>query len=147
MLVKRSFTIRVYQRRMDESSLNQNRRQRRSNVLLAATVEFAGMSLPVKLRNLSSDGVLVEGDRLPVEGSEVIFKRQELSLAGKVAWVRDNRAGLSFKEQLSTEAVLRHVPTPRPRVLPEFKRPGLATQRLTDTERQAAVNLLTVTGE
>lgn len=132
---------------MDESSINQNRRQRRSNVLLAATVEFAGMSLPVKLRNLSSDGVLVEGDRLPVEGSQVIFKRQELSLAGEVAWVRDNRAGLSFKDQLSPEAVLRHVPTPRPRVLPEFRRPGVATQRLTDTERQTAVNLLTVTGE
>ena len=132
---------------MDESSINQNRRQRRSNVLMAATVEFAGMSLPVKLRNLSSDGVLVEGEKLPVEGSEVIFKRQELSKTGTVAWVRDNRAGLSFKDPLTPEAVLRHVPTPHPRVLPDFRRPGLATQRLTELERQAAVNLVTVTGK
>ena len=141
--VKLSFTSCVYAQSMDESSTTQNRRQRRSNVLMAAALEFAGMSMPVKLRNLSSDGALVEGEKLPVEGADITFKRQELSLTAKVIWVRGSRAGISFKDPLSPEAVLRHVPTPRPRVLPDFRRPGLAAQPLSPGERRAALHLLT----
>lgn len=124
---------------MDESSTVQNRRQRRSHVFMAAALELSGSSLPVKLRNLSAEGALVEGDKLPVEGAELVFRRQELNVAARVIWVRGGRAGLSFKEPLSPEAVLRHVPTPRPRVLPEFRRPGLQS-RLSDADRKAAAD-------
>lgn len=122
---------------MDESFTVQNRRQRRSHVFMAAALELSGGSHDVKLRNLSADGALVEGDHLPVEGSEVVFRRQELNVPAKVIWVRAPRAGLAFKEPLPPEAVLRHIPTPRPRVLPEFRRPGLHA-RITDAERRAA---------
>lgn len=105
---------------------------------MAAALELSGSSLPVKLRNLSADGALVEGEDLPVEGAEVMFRRQELSQPAKVVWVRGGRAGLQFKEQLSPETVLRHVPTPRPRVLPEFRRPGLTSSQLTPAERKRA---------
>ena len=131
---------------MDESSITQNRRERRANVLMAAALEHLGTSHAVKLRNLSSDGALVEGDTLPIEGSEITFKRQELSLSAKVVWVRGRRAGLSFKEALSPEMVLRHVPTPRPRVLPEFRRPGLGSKPLSPGEMLTAKNLVTFTG-
>lgn len=104
---------------------------------MSAALELSGTSLPVKLRNLSADGALVEGDSLPVEGAEVVFRRQELGVNARVIWVRGGRAGLSFKVSLSPEAVLRHVPTPKPRVLPEFRRPGLNT-RLNDLDREAA---------
>lgn len=124
---------------MDESQMVQNRRQRRAQVLMSAALELSGTSLPVKLRNLSADGALVEGSDLPVEGAEVVFRRQELSVAARVIWVRSGRAGLSFKVALSPEAVLRHIPTPRPRVLPEFRRPGLST-RLQDLDREAAAS-------
>ena len=40
---------------MDESSQVQNRRERRSNVLLTAVIELSGRTLDVKLRNLSAD--------------------------------------------------------------------------------------------
>jgi hypothetical protein len=123
---------------MDESLRVQNRRERRSNVLMAAALELSGASLPVKLRNLSADGALVEGDNLPVEGTELVFKRQELSHAAKVVWVGGGRCGLSFKEPLAPETVLRHIPTPRPRVLPDFRRPGLAARSLSSEERRAA---------
>ena len=46
---------------MDESSVNHNRRSRRSPVLLAATIELGATAHDVKLRNLSSDGALIEG--------------------------------------------------------------------------------------
>jgi hypothetical protein len=122
---------------MDESQMVQNRRQRRSQVFMSAALELSGTSLPVKLRNLSAEGALVEGENLPVEGAEVVFRRQELSVAARVIWVGSGRAGLAFNSSLSPEAVLRHVPTPKPRVLPEFRRPGLST-RLDDLDRDAA---------
>ncbi|MCA1653717.1 MAG: PilZ domain-containing protein [Sphingomicrobium sp.] len=115
--------------------MSQNRRARRSNVLMSASIELSGVSLPVKLRNLSSDGALIEGEGLPVEGAELLFRKAELSLPGRIAWVEGNRAGIAFAESLCPEAVLRHVPTPRPRVRPEFRRPGLGACQLTDQER------------
>jgi hypothetical protein len=120
---------------MDESSINQNRRQRRSPVLLAASVEVGGESKPVKLRNLSSDGALVEGECLPVEGATTFFVRNELRLKSRVIWVQDRFAGLAFARELEPEEVLRNVPTPRPRFQPDFRRPGLACRPLTAEER------------
>lgn len=121
---------------MDESSQVQNRRQRRSNVLMTATLELSGRELEVKLRNLSAEGALVEGDTLPIEGAVVRFRRNELAVVGTIVWVRGRRAGLSFREPLTPEAVLRHVPAPRPRVVPDFRRPGLQTQRLSADEKR-----------
>lgn len=115
---------------MDESSLTQSRRTRRSNVLLSASIELSGASLPVKLRNLSSEGALIEGDKLPVEGAEVIFRKAELNLSGRIVWVAGKRAGLSFSEVLHPDLVMRHIPTPRPRVQPDFRRPGLSSRPL-----------------
>lgn len=119
---------------MDEGSPAQNRRERRSNVLLVAVVETSGKALDVKLRNLSADGALIEAENLPVEGSEITFRKSDLKVAGKVVWVSNNRAGLQFHTQLTPEALLRHVPVPRPRVLPAFRRPGLAPQPLSPSD-------------
>lgn len=138
MGVKRSFTPFGYSDGMYEAGNCQNRRQRRSNVLMAAALELSGASIPVKLRNLSADGALVEGERLPVEGAEVIFRRNELAMPARVVWVREERAGISFRDELPPETVLRHVPTPRPRVMPEFRRPGFNQRPLSVGERRLA---------
>ena len=121
---------------MDQSNNPQNRKSRRSNVLMAASLELSGTSLPVKLRNLSSEGALVEGAKLPVEGAAIQFRKGELSVAGRVAWVKGGRAGISFSHNLEPEQVLRHVPAPRPRVHSDFRRPGLKAQDLTDEEKR-----------
>ncbi|HEX5257250.1 MAG TPA: PilZ domain-containing protein [Sphingomicrobium sp.] len=121
---------------MDESSMMKNRRSRRSPMLLAATLEVAGGPIPVKLRNLSEEGALVEGDRLPLEGSTTFFQRNELSLKGRVVWVQGRYAGVAFDEPLRPEQVLRNVPAPKPRAQLDFKRPGLACRPLTDYERR-----------
>lgn len=110
---------------MDESSPTQNRKSRRSNVLMSASLELSGAALTVKLRNLSADGALVEGDKLPVEGASILFRKGDLSVAGIVAWVKGSQAGVSFAQKLNPEQLLRHVPVPRPRVTPSFRRPGL----------------------
>lgn len=121
---------------MDQSSISQNRRSRRSNVLLAASLEVCGTTLPVKLRNLSSDGALVQAEGLPVEGSEVLFRRNDLSIPSRVAWVHGNHAGVAFRVELQPEVVLRNIPKPKPRMKPEFKRPGFTCRELTPEERR-----------
>ena len=123
--------------------MNQNRRARRSPVLLAASVEVAGVTTPVKLRNLSEEGALVEGDRLPLEGSTTFFERNELRVKSRVAWVHGNLAGLAFARPLQREQVLRNVPSPRPKHQPEFRRPGLACRPLSAEERKLVERWMT----
>lgn len=119
------------------------RRSRRSPVLLAATVEVAGAQVPVKLRNLSEQGALIEGERLPLEGSSTVFARNELSLRSRVVWVQGRYAGVAFDEALNPEQVLRNVPKPKPRTKVDFKRPGLACRPLSAYERRMLESWLT----
>jgi hypothetical protein len=121
---------------MDESSMSQNRRSRRAPVFLAASIEVAGVPEAVKLRNLSEDGALIEGERLPIEGTTTFFQRNELRLKSRVVWVEGRFAGVAFARPLKAEEVLRHVPRPRQQVQKDFRRPGLACRPLTAEERQ-----------
>ena len=107
----------------------------RSNVLLAATIESSGASIPVKLRNLSEQGALIEGANLPVESSEILFRRNDLAVCGRIAWISGKQAGVAFSNPLSTQDVLRNVPQPRPRVKSDFKRPALNPRSLSPLEQ------------
>jgi len=113
-----------------------NRRSRRAPVLLAATVEVAGRPVTVKLRNLSEEGALIEGDHLPLEGSSTFFQRNELRLRSRVVWVHGRYAGVAFDYPLKAEQVLRNIPKPRPPSQGDFRRPGLACRPLSDYERR-----------
>ena len=123
---------------MNQISINQNRKSRRSNVLLAASIEFSGAAHSVKLRNLSTEGALIEGDGLPVEGSEVLFRRNELSVKSRVAWVHGKQAGVAFHRPIAQEDVLRNIPKRRYRATVDYRRPALATRQLTAEERRLA---------
>ncbi|MEA1071468.1 PilZ domain-containing protein [Sphingomonas sp. LY160] len=127
---------------MDQSSSPQNRKTRRSNVLMTATLELSGASLPVRLRNLSAEGALVEGEKLPVEGAAVQFRKGDLVVAARIAWVKGRNAGVAFFDSLNPEQVMRHVPTPRARVKPDFRRPGLRVTGLSQEERLASEHLV-----
>jgi len=127
---------------MDQSNSPQNRKARRSNVLMSASLELSGTSLPVKLRNLSADGALVEADTLPVEGAAILFRKGDLSVRGRVAWAKTRHAGISFDLKLAPDQVLRHVPAPRARVAPDFRRPGLKSSNLTEEELRFGENWL-----
>ena len=121
---------------MEQSSVTSNRRSRRSNVLLAASIDAAGTVTAVKLRNLSAEGALIEAESLPPEGTDVLFRRNELSVPGRVAWVQGRNAGIAFAEQLQPQEVLRNIPKPQPKSMPEFKRPGFAARPLSPAERR-----------
>lgn len=121
---------------MDESSITQNRRSGRSPVLLSATVEAAGAQVSVVLRNLSSEGALIEGAKLPNEGDAIVFRRNELKIKGRVVWLEGRYAGLAFNRRLERDELLREVPRPKQRFEPQFRRPGLASQPLSEADRK-----------
>jgi len=123
---------------MDQSSPAQNRRSRRSPVLLAATIEVCGAPLAVKLRNLSEEGALIEGAPLPAEGSATVFERKDMRLTGRIVWVEGNYAGIAFDTPLNREQALRHIPArgPRPQAPVDFRRPGFTCRPLSDYERR-----------
>lgn len=81
---------------MDKTIQSQNCRSRRSRVLMAAILRTDDGDHPVRLRNLSENGALVEAETLPVVGSAVRFRKGELNLAARVAWIEDGRAGVAF---------------------------------------------------
>ena len=123
---------------MDESGNTQNRRSRRSHLLMAAKLEVSGRAINVKLRNLSSEGAQVEGDQLPVEGTELLFRKGELAVPGCIIWTKGKNAGIRFAQELETQAVLNHIAAPRPRMESGFRRPGLASRALTAQELKLA---------
>ena len=106
---------------MDESPTTQNRRSRRAHMLMTATLDYAGRAVKVTLRNLSPDGAQVEGAQLPVEGTDLLFRKGELAVAGSVIWTKGRQAGIRFDKELDPATVLNHVPVARPRMAVDFR--------------------------
>src|ERR1700741_2918231 len=100
---------------MDASSMSQNRRSDRSPVLLSAKISVDGADVAVILRNLSSEGALMEGADLPAEGATTKFKRHELCVKGRIVWVEGRFAGVAFDRPLEREELLRQAPPKPPR--------------------------------
>jgi hypothetical protein len=68
----------------------------RASVFLTAVLYAGAAQTPVRIRNLSTQGALLEGANLPAEGTIVQIKRGSLSAAGDIAWSRDQHCGLRF---------------------------------------------------
>lgn len=105
-------------------------------MLLSAKISSGGSEVPVVLRNLSTEGALIEGADLPVEGSSTVFKRNELTVPGTIVWVEGRYAGIAFNRPLEREELLREVPRPRQRFEPKYRRPGLTSAPLTESDRR-----------
>ena len=131
-----AFTHMRYSGRMDQSSISQNRQARRSPVLLSAHVTIAGTETSVLLRNLSATGALIEGAKLPPVDATTTFKRKDLEVSGRIAWVHGKFAGLAFDRQLEPAELLRQVPKPKQRFEQQYRRPGLTCEPLSAADRK-----------
>jgi len=121
---------------MNSQSMNCNRRSRRKPVFLSASLEFRGRVIAVRLRNISEEGALIEGDHLPAEGSSLFFRRDRLRVPATIIWVQGQFAGVVFGRLLRHEEVLRHIPKPPARFQADFRRPGLTSRPLTVAQRK-----------
>jgi hypothetical protein len=74
-------------------------------MFLSATItrtdDAAGGLEPVRVRNLSSIGMMADHDGRCMEGDEVIVAMRGIgSVKGKVAWVRPGRIGVAFDAEV-----------------------------------------------
>lgn len=75
----------------------------RSDVFLMAILEIGSGACPVRIRNLSLHGGLLEGAQLPPEGAAVRLMRGSLYAAGEVAWQTDRYCGVRFNRPVDVE--------------------------------------------
>lgn len=73
-----------------------NRRAERTNLFLIATLYHGGDSVPVRLRNLSHQGALIEAANLPSAGTLVTLRRGKLEAKGRVVRAGDDKIGVEF---------------------------------------------------
>ena len=73
----------------------------RTNMYIAAAMYVQGASSPVRVRNLSENGALIETSASPSAGSPVQLNRGSLTASGKVMWSANSRCGLQFNSVIS----------------------------------------------
>ena len=74
----------------------EDRASPRTNLLLAANAEVGGRILPVRIRNLSETGAMLEGAGLPDAGMKLVLARGDLHVSAVVAWAAGSRRGVRF---------------------------------------------------
>jgi len=81
---------------MNPAALQELRIETRSNIFAMATIYAVGGSYPVRVRNISRAGALVEGASLPSPETPIRLSRGSLSVGGEIMWSSDGKAGLRF---------------------------------------------------
>lgn len=83
------------------------RGQPRSSMFLACVLRTASGQVPVRVRNMSPSGALVEAPMATAVGSSVQLIRGSLQVRATVAWVSDQRCGLHFASEVVVSAWLK----------------------------------------
>lgn len=118
---------------MSSDSITRSRQLPRDSLFLSAEVAVEGGLKPVsvRVRNLSAGGMMVDSNAIFHEGSIVAAELRGIgSVSGQIAWIIEDRAGISFDKEIdpkearapvaAAKPVVRFTPpTARPR------RPGL----------------------
>lgn len=86
----------------------------RKNVMLAATISSSILTAPVRIRNLSEAGAMIDGPALAGRGSTLTLSRLEMSIAATVIWNRDGRCGLQLNGPITVEDWIAGVCTTAP---------------------------------
>jgi len=81
--------------------------EERSNVFLGASIESQSKSFPVRIRNISATGALIDGAGLPGDGARGRLSRAKLSVDCEVAWQNGDLRGIRFDVPIDTDAWVR----------------------------------------
>ena len=80
----------------------------RSNVLLSAVLTGGAGTVPVRIRNLSPSGALLDGQDLPASG-RVMLRRGHLNATAEVVWSADGECGIRFDEPIHVKEWVKRV--------------------------------------
>jgi hypothetical protein len=94
-----------------ETADNDLRTTSRTAVFVAATLVMGNQVDPVRVRNMSPAGALVEGAVLPTPGQSVELVRGHLRVSARSRWVKGNQCGLSFTELVDTNEWIARIAT------------------------------------
>jgi hypothetical protein len=75
----------------------EGRRAPRTNLLLSATIDWDRLNSPVRIRNLSETGALLEGASFPAVGAGLVLRRLDLQIGATVMWCAGSRCGVKFE--------------------------------------------------
>jgi hypothetical protein len=82
---------------MDSAPVHELRLDCRSNIFVMAALYASGRSVaPVRVRNLSRTGALIEAVDLPEPGTHVRLGRGSLTASGTIIWLNRGKGGLQF---------------------------------------------------
>jgi hypothetical protein len=102
----------------------------RDSLFLLAHLRFEdqGESYRVKVRNLSSGGMMAEGELRVTQGAPVQIELRNLGwIAGTVAWKADGRFGVAFAEEIDPKLARAPISgAPDQADSPRFTRPPLS---------------------
>jgi hypothetical protein len=120
-------------------------RDRRKNVMLAATIAWRAGSAPVRIRNLSELGAMIDGPALPDTGCALTLSRLALSTSATVIWKRGGRCGLSLGCPIVVDDWIAGASMARDGsaagVPAEFSGPGPVTVQTRQVDRNIAAEL------
>jgi hypothetical protein len=79
----------------------------RSNVFLTGVLDHDGRTYPVRVRNISRLGALLEGKDLPAVGLDVCLRRGHLFARGEIAWNDGDWRGIRFTQEVDVPCWIR----------------------------------------
>lgn len=109
----------------------ETRDESRDSMYLMADLAIAGggPAQKVKVRNLSSAGMMVESDLRPARGNRIAVELRNIgAVGGTVMWVRGSRFGVSFDELIDPKLARTQV-AGGPREAPVYARAAVDAPR------------------
>lgn len=89
--------------KLDDQPADTKRSQPRSSMFLAAVIRSGTEQAPVKVRNMSPNGAMVDTPLAPTRGTSVDLMRGPLIARATVMWSSGNRVGLRFASEVSVK--------------------------------------------
>jgi hypothetical protein len=119
-------------------------REPRQRLLRAGTLYWSGISIPVRLRNISGHGAQIESGRELCPGSEVELDLGEAGFQiAEVRWSKDGQVGLKFAQAFDIESL---APSQQVERAPEVLKPAyLETELQPDSPWAARFERLSLT--
>lgn len=78
-------------------------REPRKNLMLAAQIAAGSVCAPVRIRNLSESGAMIDGGALPEPGSRFVLRRLDLQVNATAVWTKNGRCGVKLAGQIDIE--------------------------------------------